>query len=394
VAERIDVDVVVVGAGFAGLAAARRLEADGRSVVVLEARDRVGGRVHQHEFADGTAVEVGGQWIGPGQHRVHRLVTEVGATTFPTFVDGETLLDLHGARTRFRGDVPPFNRLALLDLAQSQARLDKLARRVPLPAPWAADHAEAWDEQTFATWIRRNTVTATARWFWHAYAQAVFAAEPGDMSLLHTLFYTHSGGGVSVLTGTERGAQQDRIVGGPSVLAHGLAAGLHEPVRLSAPVRRIGQRADQVVVAADGVLARARAVIVAIPPTLAGRILYDPALPPWRDQLTQRVPQGSVIKVNVLYDEPFWRADGSNGQAFGDRGAIKFTFDNSPPDGRSGVLVAFLEGTEARRFARASADERRAAVLESFVAYFGPRAARPVDQVELDWSAEEWTRGC
>jgi monoamine oxidase len=212
--------------------------------------------------------------------------------------------------------------------------------------------------------------------------------------LLHALFYTNSGRGVTSLTGTERGAQQDRIAGGPTAVVERLARQLANPVRTSAPVRRIEQRADGVIVAADGVLARAKRVIVAIPPALASRIDYDPVLPGWRDQLTQKAPQGSVIKVNVLYDEPFWRADGLNGQALGDRGPVKFTFDNSPPDGSSGVLVAFLEGGEARRYARGSAEERRGAVLGSLAAYLGPRAAEPLEVVELDWSAEEWTRGC
>jgi monoamine oxidase len=394
VAERISVDVVVVGAGFAGLAAARLLEASGRSVAVLEARERVGGRVHGHTFADGTTVEVGGQWIGPGQLRVNKLVSELGLETFPTFTDGEAVFDLHGKRTRWRGENPPLHPIALLDVGQSQARFDRLAKRVPVNAPWSADLAELCDGQTFETWVRRNTVTASARWFWHVFAEAVFAAEAADFSLLHALFYANSGKGVASLLGTENGAQQDRIVGGPIALAQRLASTLANPVRHGAPVRRIEQRGDQVVVAADGVLARARDVIVAIPPALAGRIDYDPPLPPWRDQLTQKTPQGSVIKVNVLYDEPFWRAQGLNGQALGDRGPIKFTFDNSPPDGRAGVLVAFFEGGAAREYARRSPGDRRAAVLDSLAAYFGPRAAQPVDWVELDWSAEPWTRGC
>jgi monoamine oxidase len=393
-AERVDVDVVVVGAGFAGLAAARALEAGGRSVVVLEARDRVGGRVRAHTFGDGTTVEVGGQWIGPEQLRINKLVTELGIETFPTFNDGELLLDLRGKRTRFRGETPPFNPIALLDLGQSQVRLDRLAKRVPLNAPWTADLASEWDAQTFATWVKRNTKTASARWFWHVYSEAVFAAEPADFSLLHALFYTNSGRGVASLIGTAGGAQQDRIVGGPTAVVERLARQLANPVRRSAPVRRIEQRADGVIVAADGVLATAKHVIVAIPPALASRIDYDPVLPGWRDQLTQKAPQGSVIKVNVRYDEPFWRADGSNGQALGDRGPVKFTFDNSPPEGSSGVLVAFLEGGEARRYSRGTADDRRAAVLGSLAAYFGPRAAEPLEVVELDWSAEEWTRGC
>jgi monoamine oxidase len=390
----VDTDVVVVGAGLAGLAAARSLQASGSDVVVLEARDRVGGRVLNHQLPGGEVVEMGGQWIGPSQLRVNKLVAELGLETFPTHDTGEHVLDLNGRVKRYSGEIPPLPKAALVDFGQSQLRFDRLAKRVPLEAPWAADRAERWDEETFATWLRRNTRTAGARFFWEVFAEAVFAAEPQDMSLLHALAYTHSGGGVNSLIGVRNAAQQDRLVGGSQLIAHLLAEPLGAELRLSAPVRKIEQRAEGVTVAADGVTVHARRAIVSIPPVLAGRIIYEPALPPQRDLLTQKMPAGSVIKINVVYDEPFWRADGLSGQAGGDRAPIKFTFDNSPPSGTPGVLVCFLEGAHARRFGRIDADARRRAVLASLVGYFGKRAAKPIDFVERDWSAEEWTRGC
>ena len=203
--------------------------------------------------------------------------------------------------------------------------------------------------------MRRNTKTASARFFWEVFSEAVFAAEPQDMSLLHALTYTHSGGGVNSLIGVRNAAQQDRLVGGSQLIAQRLAEGFGDELVLGAPVRRIAQRADRVTVEADGVTVRARRVIVSIPPVLAGRIAYEPLMPPQRDLLTQKMPAGSVIKVNVVYDEPFWRADGLTGQAAGDRAPIRFTFDNSPPSGSPGVLVCFLEGAQARRFGRVDA---------------------------------------
>jgi monoamine oxidase len=388
------VDVVVVGAGFAGLAAARALDAAGRSVVVLEARDRVGGRVLNHELGDGRVVEVGGQWIGPSQHRVNALCTELGLEIYPTYNDGEHLLDYRGRRGRYTGEIPPLPKVGLVDLGQSQLRLERLAKRIPLEVPWTASDAERLDEQTFATWIRRNTRTASARFFWETFSQAVFAAEPQDMSLLHVLFYTHSGGGVNSLIGVRNAAQQDRVVGGTQLIAVRLADALGDLVRLSHPVRRITQDDDSVTVTTDDGEVRAEHVIVSIPPTLASRITYEPALPGPRDQLTQKMPGGSVIKCNVVYDEPFWRAQGLSGQAAGDHAPIRFTFDNTPPAGSPGVLVCFLEGEEARTYARLDAKERRDAVVTALRAYFGTAAATPIDFVELDWSAEEWTRGC
>jgi monoamine oxidase len=396
VPERIAVDVVVVGAGLAGLSAARTLRAAGSSVVVLEARERVGGRVHGQRLADGTTtVEVGGQWIGPGQHRMIRLSEELGLATFPTYDEGDNLLRFGGKQARYTGTIPRINPVTLADMAQAQTRFDRLAKRVPLEAPWAADRADEWDSTTFETWILRNARTANARSLLRLYAEAVFAAEPRDFSLLHALFYTHSGGGVDSLAGVRQGAQQDRYVGGSQVVPEALAAELGADVmRLGAPVRRIEQRGDVVTVLADGVLATARHVIVAIPPALASRITYDPPLPAYRDQLTQRVPAGSVIKCNVVYDEPFWRADGLSGQATSDEGPVKIVFDNSPPSGAPGILLAFLEGEHARVLNRVSPWERREAVVGSLVRSFGSRAANVAEYVELDWSEEEWTRGC
>ena len=395
-AERLTVDVVVVGAGLAGLTAARMLKAQGTSVVVLEARDRVGGRVHGQTLSDGeTVIEVGGQWIGPGQHRMIRLSSELGLETFPTYNEGDNLLRFGSTQDRYQGAIPKINPVTLADMGQAQWRLDRLARKVPLETPWTAPRAEEWDSITFETWILRNARTPKARDLLRLYSEAVFAAEAQDFSLLHALFYTHSGGGVDALAGVVNGAQRDRYVGGsqqvPMRMAEELGEGI---VRLRAPVRRIEQRNDVITVLTDGLLVTARHAIVAIPPALAGRITYDPPLPGFRDQLTQRVPAGSVIKCNVIYDSPFWRADGLTGQATGDQGPVKVVFDNSPPSGSPGVLLAFLEGKHARVLNRVSPDERRRAVVASLVEFFGPRANDVVEFVELDWSEEEWTRGC
>jgi monoamine oxidase len=251
-----------------------------------------------------------------------------------------------------------------------------------------------WDGQTFETWIRRNTVTRGARELFRLYAEGVFAAEASDYSLLHALFYTGSGGGVDMLSGTRGAAQQDRVVGGTQLIPLGLAAALGERVRLGAPAARIEHDDARVRVHAGDVVVTARRAIVAVPPPLAARITYDPILPAVRAQLLQRLPMGSVIKCHVVYDEPFWRADGLSGQAAGDRGPVKVVFDNSPPSGRPGVLLAFLEGAHARAFSARTPEERRGAVLACLAEYFGPRATTPTDFVELDWSTEEWTRGC
>jgi len=392
-AERIEADVAVVGAGIAGLIAARELVAAGKEVVVLEARDRVGGRVLNHTLSDGTVVELGGQWVGPTQLRMTKLTAELGLETFSTYNAGEHLLHLRDKPIRYRTR-PSLGPLVLADIGQAQARFDRLARHVPLEVPWTADRARQLDAQTFETWIQRNARTGSGRDMLRLFAEGVFAAEASDFSLLHALFYTHSGGGVDALAGTAGGAQQDRFVGGSQLVPLRLAEQLGNRVRLRVPVRRIEQRGDGTIVHGDGLDVTAARVIVAVPPTLAGRIAYDPPLPARRDQLTQRVPAGSVIKCHAVYDTPFWRDAGLTGQATGDRGPAKVVFDNSPPDGTPGVLLAFLEGAAARQLNRVRPGERRTAVIGSLVGFFGPQAADPVEYAELDWSEEEWTRGC
>lgn len=393
-AERLDVDVCVVGAGLAGLSAARELTRGGRSVVVLEARDRVGGRVWNHTFGDGTVVELGAQWIGPTQDRMYALVEELGLETFPTYNEGENVMRFSGRVSRYRGNIPRISPFVLADMAQAQSRFDRLAKRVPLDEPWTAEDAIEWDGQTFASWIERRARTKGARELFALYAEAVFAAEPSDFSLLHALFYTHAGGGVDMLSGVANAAQQDRIVDGSQVIPIAMSKELGDSVRLSQPVRAIEHGADGVTVTTDALDVRAGHVVVAVPPLIAGRIRYEPALPPYRQQLTQRLPMGSVIKFHAMYDEPFWRDDGLTGQATGDRGPVKVAFDNSPPSGSPGVLLGFLEGAHARELGKISASDRRGVVLASLAEYFGPRALQPTDFVELDWATEEWTGGC
>jgi monoamine oxidase len=133
---------------------------------------------------------------------------------------------------------------------------------------------------------------------------------------------------------------------------------------------------------------------VAVPPTLAARIAYDPPLPALRDQLTQRLPMGSVIKVELVYRTPFWRKAGLSGHATSDSGPVGTTFDNSPPDGTPGVLLGFIEADKARRLGTQTLAARRRAVLAEVAELFGAAAARPERYLEHNWAAEPWTRGC
>ena len=388
------VDVAVVGAGLAGLVAARDLLAAGLSVLVLEARDRVGGRLLNHTLKSGAVVEVGGQWVGPTQDRVLALAEELGVGLYPTYEEGEHFLALNGSVERYSGDDFALPEEALADVGETQQRLEEMASTVPLEEPWQATKAAAWDAQTLDTWLVANAKTETGLGYWRTLVPALFSAEASEMSLLHFLFYCRSGGTIDQLVATHGGAQESRLEGGSQQLALRLADRLGGTVQLNSPVRAIRQDSRGVEVTHDGGVVEAARAIVALPPTLAGRIHYSPALPPLRDQLTQQVPMGYVTKVQIAYPEPFWRAEGLSGSVFSLDDEVSVIFDNSPPDLSCGVLLGFLEGAHARRAGKLAPEERKELVHTVFARFFGPRAADPDEYVERDWAAEEWSRGC
>ncbi|HVW79419.1 MAG TPA: flavin monoamine oxidase family protein, partial [Mycobacteriales bacterium] len=423
-------DVVVVGAGFAGISAARHLMAHGLDVVVLEARDRVGGRTLNHPIDSTHIVEVGGQWLGPeknlpnrglsdpadyptddavtGQSHIWQLAKTVGVEPYLTYNLGKYVDYRDGHRATYSGRIPLDTPTGAAEAAEAILAIDQRCLTVPLDEPWRAPNAAEWDAMTVQSWMDHGdtflgqpfagVVTKDGRQLVELAVESVFSAEPRDISMLHALFYTHAAGSFGSLVNTKDGAQMYRLHGGSQLIAIRAAKEIGERLRLSSPVRAIEQTSGGVTVSGDGFSVRASRVIVAIPPTLAGRIDYSPVMPALRDQLTQRMPMGTVIKVQCVYDEPFWRADGLAGQATSDTGPVKITFDNSPPDAttshRPGVLMGFIEGSEGRRALGASVEERRRGVVESFARYYGDKARKPTAYVEKSWAAEPWTRGC
>lgn len=390
-----DSDAIIVGAGFAGLTAARRLAEAGLRVKLLEARDRVGGRVHTHHLDESTYVDLGAQWVGPTQDAIYALAAEFGIPTFPTYNQGRNTLLLNGRVSTYQGLIPKLDPLSLWNLDRVLKRLERLTARIDLDDLAGSPNAMRLDQQSLGAFLDRHVRFANARQIIDAGLETIFAAGAAEISLLFALFYAKSGTSLNSLLEIDRGAQQDRFVGGAQPLLQRLAEPLGDAVRLSWPVRRVSQTATGVTVSGERGSETCARLIIAIPPTLAGRIDYHPLLPALRDQLTQRMPMGTVIKCYAVYESPFWRERGLSGQAVADASSpLQTVFDNSPVDGKPGMLMGFSLAGRARQLLRRSADERRRIVLNEFVRLFGPDAATPCHYIDRSWADEEWSRGC
>lgn len=398
------VDVAVVGAGISGLVAARTIRRHHRSVLVLEARDRVGGRVLNHHLTKpgehGATIESGGAFIGPTQTHIAALAEEYAVPTFLEYDTGSsTYVSPTFGRMHYSGTVP-YDPLILPDAALLTTRIDHYASQIDVSAPWDHPRAAEWDAMSLGEWLRRNAVNSPGiTEIMKAWTQPGFGADPDELSFLFVLWYVACSGDEDNTgtfarnSDTADGAQERRFVGGSQLIPLRMAKELGDTLALEAAVRRIEQRDGHVVVRSDRGTVVAKRVVVAAPPPLVLDIEWQPRLPTGRLQLLRHLDMGQLMKCDAVYARPFWRDQGLNGFGLMTTGATRAVFDNSPRSGTPGVLLAFVGGGTWRTYGPMSRAERRKAVLEGFAALFGDEALHPIDYVEHDWTKERWTGG-
>ncbi|MCW2599688.1 MAG: monoamine oxidase [Frankiales bacterium] len=380
-------DVAVVGAGIAGLVAARQLAALGLDVVVLEAHESVGGRTRSAQVA-GVTVDLGGTFVGPTQDRVIALAAALGCRTHPTWVQGKSVVRWHGSRRRYSGTIPRVPVTTLLNTERVRLLFDRAANRLGADGMGRSEQ----DEISLGTWLTRVRAGQGATALLAAVARTTWGCEPDEVSLLHALRYVKGCGGINRMLDTEGGAQQDHFAAGAQEMSLRMAAELN--VYTACPVRSVRHTAgeDVVLETPHGDLV-ARAVVVAVPPAMRNRIVFDPPLPSGYQALSQRWPQGALTKAYAVYEKPFWRDDNLSGQTLSDDGPVFITLDASPEDASRGALLGFIGGDYARRFDALPQAERRLQVLQCFAELFGPAALQPLGYIDQRWASEPWIGG-
>jgi monoamine oxidase len=394
------VDVVVVGGGLSGLVAGLKVARSGRSVLIVEARRRVGGRLLNHHLKQGGVIESGGAFVGPTQGHILALAKELNVPTFPEYIHGKNAyISASSGKQLYTGTIPP-DPTILLDAATLLNTLDGYAAEMPVDAPWSHPKAKQWDAMTLGDFIRHNTLNSKGvDNLIKAWTEPGFGATPDQLSLLFVIHYLacsgdeRTPGTFELNANTPGGAQERRFIAGSQMVPLKLAQKLGDKVALAASVHRIDQGNGHATVHTSRGAVQCKKVIVACPPPLVLDIDWHPQLPAQRNALLTNMHMGKLMKCDAIYSTPFWRKDNLSGSGISDHGATRAVFDNSPHDGHVGVLLAFVGGDTWRYYGRLPLAQRRKAVLEGFAEMFGPKALKPIDYVEHDWTKERWTQG-
>lgn len=387
-------DAIVIGAGYAGLTAALKLKRAEKNVLLLEARNRPGGRIWTQRNADGTYFDLGGQWIGPGHDSMYAYAQAYGVKTFPTYNQGETILRLHGRSMKYRGIIPPLPLRSLLKLNHVIKLINRKSKQINIQEPWNSPHAAYWDGISAAEWLNKVTTNQVVKDVFKIAFESIFVAGMKDVSMLHVLFYTKSNRSFDFLMNTEKGAQQDRIDGGAQSIADKIADELHDVIRYQHEVKSIIQDNSAVHIRGDHFDVSAKHVVIAVPPPVAAQFDYGNSIPEKRISLMKSLHTPMVYKCYVVYEKPFWRSNGLNGMCSAPDLPLSLTFDAGTLHHDSGILVGFVTGSDAIRLSKLSDIDRKMEVLNCLEKYLGSEAMQPTNYLDKTLYDDPFTRGC
>ncbi|XP_008151246.3 amine oxidase [flavin-containing] A [Eptesicus fuscus] len=392
-------DVVVIGGGISGLSAAKLLAEHEVNVLVLEARDRVGGRTYTIRNKHVGYVDVGGAYVGPTQNRILRLSKELGLKTYKVNVNERVVQYVKGKTYPFRGAFPPvWNPIAYLDYNNLWRTMDNMGKEIPADAPWNAPHAEEWDRITMKELIDKICWTQTARRFASLFVNINVTSEPHEVSALWFLWYVKQCGGTTRIFSVTNGGQERKFVGGSGQVSELIMEHLGDRVKLSHPVTCVDQSGDNIIIQTlNREVYQCKYVISAIPPALTTKIHFIPELPSERNQLVQRLPMGAIIKCMMYYKEAFWKKKDYCGCMIieDEEAPISITLDDTKPDGSFPAIMGFILARKAIHLAKLQKDQRKKIICELYSKVLGSEEAlQPVHYEEKNWCEEQYSGGC
>nr|KGA07935.1 MAG: hypothetical protein GM42_0390 [actinobacterium acMicro-1] len=387
-------DVAIVGGGISGMAAADRLVAAGRSVVVLEANNRIGGRTWSSTDEPGGPVDFGGMYIGETHSHLLELGRSLGLETTSAVAQGTDVYLVGGERILAPDGVFPLQVEYAEEFRSSFKRLDEVARAVGWREPWASPDSEHLDSITVAEWIESNVTHASVKLLHHHAVNSVLGASASEVSMLYWAYYIDQCEGIESLLAARGGAQNEWWVGGTAQISELIAAKLGSGVRTDFPVSSIDTSKGVVILKSDSnEEVRATEVIIAMSPANAHRIRFSPQLPEPRAQLQMRSPMARMVKIVLRFEKAFWRTNGLSGVIMNSDEHALLMFPGTKPTDSAETLIAFIGGEYRDEWAKPNPETRKANILAFLERAFDAKPGPLVYYSETDWTLQPWAQG-